>query len=49
MAGLRRSRLRRAARSRLTGIAPTPETAVRLRYDVIANLLARGRIPLHLA
>ncbi len=49
MARSRRSRLRCAARSRPKRIAPTPETAARLRHDVIARLLARGRIPLHLA
>ena len=49
MARSRSSRLRRAARSRPERIAPTPETLRKRRYDVIANLLARGRIPLHLA
>ena len=49
MARSRSSRLRRAARSRPRRIPPTPETLRKRRYDVIANLLAGGRIPLHLA
>lgn len=44
MAGCRRSRLRRAARSRPQPIPPTPETLRKRRYDVIAGLLARRRI-----
>ena len=47
MARTRRTRLKRSGRKRPARIAPTPETAARRRHDVIARLLARGRIDPH--